>query len=125
MFERQGTDDTNPTSSREGSRRGSAAATIRCRSMSGKGPADEAQAFAKAHGTVDAVVQRIGHGTWDLILVDAEGGWDRWVFGSKEDAEAAAGSAGAAVHAGWTDELSQRVTRRDEWGTPGGTRRAR
>ena len=32
--------------------------------------------------------------------------------------------AGASVHDGWTDELSQRVTRRDEWRTPGGTRRA-
>jgi hypothetical protein len=93
--------------------------------MSGNRQADEVRAFVKAHGTVDAVVQRIGHGTWDLILVDADGAWDRWVFGSKEDAGGAAASAGATVHDGWTDELSQRVTRRDEWRTPGGTRRAR
>jgi hypothetical protein len=93
--------------------------------MSRSRRADEARAFAKSHGTVEAVVQRIGKDTWDLILVDTDGAWDRWVFESKEDAEGAAGSAGATVHVGWTDELSQRVTRRDEWRTPGGTRRAR
>jgi hypothetical protein len=92
--------------------------------MSDKRPVEEAKRFASAHGTIDAIVQRIGHDTWDLILVDAAGAWDRWVFESEEAAAAAAGACGARVHAGWTDELSQRVTRRDEWGTKGGTRRA-
>ncbi len=87
-------------------------------------PAREAKRFAHARGSVDAVVQRIGHGTWDLILIDGDGAWDRWVFGSKESAAAAAQGAGAAVHEGWTDELSQRVTRRDEWRAPDGARRA-
>ena len=41
--------------------------------MSGSRQADEARTFAKAHGTVDAVVQRIGKDTWDLILVAQKG----------------------------------------------------
>jgi hypothetical protein len=80
--------------------------------------------FVGSHAGVDAVVQRIGLDTWDLILVDAQGAWDRWVFDAEADAHAAAAAAGVAVHEGWTDELSQRVTARDEWSTPGGTRRA-
>ncbi len=95
--------------------------------MSAKAQNEAARRFARDHGgagAVDAVVQRIGHETWDLILVDADGAWDRWVFSSDAAARAAAEAAGAFVHDGWTDELSQRVTRRDEWRTPGGTRRA-
>jgi hypothetical protein len=84
----------------------------------------DARRFADVHREVEAVVQRIGHDTWDLILIDADGAWDRWVVESKEAAVAAAEAAGAPVHDGWTDALSQRVTRRDEWRTPGGTRRA-
>ena len=87
-------------------------------------PAREAKRFAQVHGSVDAVVQRIGHETWDLILIDREGAWDRWVFASKDGATTAGEGAGATVHEGWTDELSQRVTRRDEWRAPDGTRRA-
>ena len=95
--------------------------------MSAKAQTQAVRRFAREHGrdaSVDAVVQRIGHDTWDLILVDADGAWDRWVFDSDGGARAAAEAAGASVHDGWTDELSQRVTRRDEWRTPGGTRRA-
>ena len=92
--------------------------------MTGSRQADEARHFAEAHRPVDAVVQRIGRDTWDLILIDGEGAWDRWVFESEDAASNAARRAGAEVHEGWTDELSQRVTRRDEWGTAGGTRRA-
>jgi hypothetical protein len=84
----------------------------------------EVRRFVAAHQGVEAVVQRIGHGTWDLILVDADGAWDRWVLGSEEDARAAASAAGVEVHDGWDDRLSQLVTKRDEWRTPGGTRRA-
>jgi hypothetical protein len=92
--------------------------------MSRDTQADEARRFAASRSGVDAVVQRIGAGTWDLILIDADGAWDRWVFASREEASAAGEGAGASLHEGWTDELSQRVTRRDEWRTPGGTRRA-
>lgn len=91
--------------------------------MSGR-LAEEVRRFAEAHRPVDAVVQRIGHDTWDLILIDGDGAWDRWVFESQETASDVAQQAGAHLHDGWTDTLSQRVSRRDEWGTPGGTRRA-
>jgi len=92
--------------------------------MSARGQADEAKRFAASRSGVDAVVQRIGRDTWDLILIDGDGAWDRWVFTSEEEATAAGEASGATVQAGWTDQLSQRVTRRDEWRTPGGTRRA-
>jgi hypothetical protein len=86
--------------------------------------ADDMRRFIGGRAGLEAVVQRIGLETWDLILVDADGAWDRWVFHTQADARTAAEAAGAAVHEGWTDELSQRVTHRDEWRTPGGTRRA-
>ena len=86
--------------------------------------AEEARRFAASRSGVDAVIQRIGHETWDLILVDADGAWDRWVLGSEAEARSVAEGAGATVLDGWTDELSQRMTRRDEWSAPGGTRRA-
>jgi hypothetical protein len=92
--------------------------------MAGDRQTDEVRRFAEAHRPVDAVVQRIGRDTWDLILIDGDGAWDRWVFASQEGAADAAQQAGAEVTDGWTDTLSQRVTRRDEWGTAGGTRRA-
>jgi len=92
--------------------------------MAGGRQTDEVRRYAEAHRPVDAVVQRIGHDTWDLILIDGAGAWDRWVFESRDAAAEAARQAGAEVSDGWTDSLSQRVTHRDEWGTPGGTRRA-
>jgi hypothetical protein len=92
--------------------------------MSRGSQAEDAKRFVTSRAGVDAVVQRIGADTWDLILIDADGAWDRWVFASQEEASAAGEGAGASVHEGWTAELSQRVTRRDEWRAPGGTRRA-
>ena len=92
--------------------------------MSGGRQMGEARRFAEAHRPVDAVVQRIGRDTWDLILIDADGAWDRWVFESQEAASEVARQVGAELREGWSDDLSQRVTRRDDWGTPGGTRRA-
>jgi hypothetical protein len=84
----------------------------------------EAQAFVAGRRDVEAVVQRIGAATFDLILVDAEGNWDRWVFESADAATAAAEALGAPAHDGWTDELARRMNRRDHWNTPGGRRRA-
>jgi hypothetical protein len=92
--------------------------------MSDKIPED-VRDFAKERSSVDAVVQRIGHDTWDLLLIDGEGAWTRWVTTSKEGAEAAAKELGAELHDGWdADELAKRMNRRDEWNTAGGTRRA-
>ena len=92
--------------------------------MSEKIP-DDVRRFAAEHEDVAAVVQRIGHDTWDLLLIDGEGNWTRWVTTSKEGAEAAATELGAEVHDGWdADDLARRMNRRDHWNTPGGQRRA-
>jgi hypothetical protein len=84
----------------------------------------DAQAFVAARRDVEAVVQRIGAGTFDLILIDGEGSWDRWVLPSAEAAIAAAAALGVPAHDGWSDDLARRLNRRDEWNTPGGRRRA-
>jgi len=87
---------------------------------------DDVRRFAKEHSEgLDAVVQRIGLDTFDLLLIDGDGNWTRWVTTSKESAEAAAKELGAQVHDGWdADELAKRMNRRDDWNTPGGQRRA-
>ena len=69
--------------------------------MSDKIPED-VRRFAGDHSDgVDAVIQRIGLDTWDLLLIAGTGEWTRWVTTSKETAEAAAGALGATVHDGW------------------------
>jgi hypothetical protein len=86
---------------------------------------EDVRRFVAGRDGVDAVVQRIGHDTWDLLLIDGDGSWERMVTASKEAAEAAAGELGAEVHDGWdADELAKRMNRRDEWNDPGGRRRA-
>jgi len=86
---------------------------------------DDVRSFASSHDKVDAVVQRIGRETWDLVLIDGEGNWTRMVTTSKEAAEAAAKELGTELHDGWdADELAKRMNRRDHWNTPGGQRRA-
>lgn len=81
-------------------------------------------AFVKVRTDVEAVVQHIGVGTWDLVVIDVEGNWTRGVFPSKETALQAADQMGIQAHDGWNERLSQRMNRRDHWGTPGGQRRA-
>jgi hypothetical protein len=80
--------------------------------------------FVKLRLDVEAVVQRIGRETWDLVVIDPEGLWTRAVFPSREEALAAARDLGVPVHEGWTDRMAQRMSRRDHWGVPGGQRRA-
>ena len=88
-------------------------------------PAD-VRRFVAEHGDVDAITQRIGLDTWDLILVDGEGNWTRVVVLSKEEADEAARSLGIdRIHDGWDDDaLAKRMNRRDHWNQPGGQRRA-
>ena len=59
-----------------------------------KVPAD-LRKFAAGHEGVDAVIQRIGADTWDLLLIDGEGNWTRAVYLTKEQCRqvAAHGSA--------------------------------
>jgi hypothetical protein len=81
--------------------------------------------FAMVQPEVEAVVQRIGRDTWDLVLIDVDGNWNRGVFESKEQAEAAASELGVPVHDGWDDDrLARRMNRRDHWNSPGGQHRA-
>ena len=84
----------------------------------------DARAFVAQHDGVQAVVQRIGADTFDLILIDAEGNWDRWVLPSAQAALDAAEALGVAAHDGWPDDLAKRMNRRDHWNVPGGQRRA-
>ncbi len=84
----------------------------------------ELSRFVAGRAGVEAVVQRCGRETFDLLLIDAEGNWTRVVLGSKEEAEHVAVSLGVAVHDGWTEELALRMNRRDHWNRPGGQRRA-
>jgi hypothetical protein len=77
------------------------------------------------HRDVEAVLQRCGRDTWDLLLIDVDGNWTRWVFVSKELAEAAARELDVPLHEGWDDpRMARRMNRRDHWNEPGGQRRA-
>jgi hypothetical protein len=92
--------------------------------MRTKIPADLRQ-FAMVQPEVEAVVQRIGRDTWDLLLIDVDGNWDRGVFESEEQAKAVAEKLGVPVHDGWDDDrMAKRMNKRDNWNQPGGQKRA-
>jgi hypothetical protein len=87
-------------------------------------PAD-LRTFATLKPDVEAVVQRCGAETFDLLLIDLDGNWTRWIFPSQEDAEAVAEALGVPLHHGWDDDrLTRRMTKNDPWNEPGGDRRA-
>jgi hypothetical protein len=67
--------------------------------------------FVRRQGPgVEAVVVRIGANTAQLVLVDAEGRWERWVLTSEEDARRAADELGIPVHTGgYPEELRVRM----------------
>ena len=81
--------------------------------------------FVKLHPQVEGVIQHVGRETWDLLLVDVTGLWDRDEFPSAEAAAAAGRALGIAVHDGWDDpRIARRMTGRDQWNSPDGQRRA-
>jgi len=86
--------------------------------------APEIRQFVILHQDVEAVLQRCGRDTFDLVLIDLDGNWDRWVFTSADQAEAAAESMDVPVHHGWDERMTKRMNRRDHWNEPGGQRRA-
>lgn len=51
------------------------------------------------HGT-EAVVVRIGLNDAQIVLIDEQGAWDRWVYHSLEEAKEEAEKLGVPVHAG-------------------------
>jgi hypothetical protein len=87
-------------------------------------PPTELRTFATYHQGVEAVLQRCGLDTFDLLLIDADGNWTRGVFPSKEVAEAAAAGLDVPVHDGWDARMARRMNNRDHWNQPGGQRRA-
>jgi hypothetical protein len=85
----------------------------------------ELRKFAVLRPGVEAVIQRCGLDTFDLLLIDLEGNWTRWVFPSQEAAEAAAEQLEVPLHHGWDDvRMAQRMNKRDHWNEPGGQQRA-
>jgi hypothetical protein len=74
---------------------------------------------------VEAILQRCGVDTYDLVVVDARGVWTRWVFPSERAARAAAVDLDVPLHEGWDDErLALRFNRNDPWRSGVGKRRA-
>lgn len=81
--------------------------------------------FVQLHGDVEAILQRCGLDTFDLVLVDLDGDWTRAVFPSEGVARAVAADLEVPLHEGWDDErLAKRFNRNDPWNTPIGRRRA-
>lgn len=81
--------------------------------------------FVKLHRQVEGVIQHVGLATWDLLLIDATGLWDRDVFPTKDAAEEACLRLGIRAHDGWDDlRLVRRMNGRDQWNTHDGQRRA-
>ena len=81
--------------------------------------------FVKLHPQVEGVIQHVGLQTWDLLLVDATGLWDRGEFATEVAAQAACRTLRIPAHQGWNDpRLARRMNRRDHWNTSDGERRA-
>lgn len=69
-----------------------------------------------AEGT-DAVITRIGLSGYQLVLVDAEGFWDKWVYPTEDAARAAASDAGVtSIHSGSYPEETR--IRMNAWRRP-------
>jgi hypothetical protein len=84
----------------------------------------ELRTFKLQRPDVEAVLQRCGLNTFDLLLIDAGGNWTRWVFTSEKSAEAVAGALELPLHRRWDDRIVRRMNNRDHWNEAGGQRRA-
>ena len=72
--------------------------------------------FAALHPQVEGVVQRCGRETFDLLLVDTRGEWERTVVASADEARAMGRDLGVRLHEGWNDaRLARRMNDRDHW----------
>ena len=81
--------------------------------------------FAMLHQQVEGVVQRCGRETFDVLLVDVQGNWERAVVASVEDARGMGRDLGVRLRDGWNDaRLARRMNGRDHWTGSGGQRRA-
>jgi hypothetical protein len=84
----------------------------------------ELRTFKLQRPDVEAVVQRCGLNTCDLLLIDVDGNWTRWVFTSEETAVTVADALELPLHRSWDDRMVKRMNKRDHWNEPGGQRRA-
>ncbi len=84
----------------------------------------ELRKFVAYQPDVEALLQRCGLDTYDLLLIDFGGNWTRWVFPSEEEALAVAEDLGVPLHRVWDDRLTRRMNKRDHWNEPGGQKRA-
>ena len=84
----------------------------------------ELRRFVTYQADVEALLHRCGLDTFDLLLIDYQGNWTRWVFTSEEEAEAVADSLGVPLHRGWDERMTRRMNKRDHWNEPGGQKRA-
>ena len=71
------------------------------------------RALLEARGEgVEAVIIRIGLHDAQLVLVDGEGAWQRWVYHSVEEAKSAAEELGIPIHVGeYPEELRVRLNK--------------
>jgi hypothetical protein len=79
--------------------------------------------FLDGRADVEAVVQRVGHQTYDVVFVDGAGEWTHWVVESTDAAAALAEAANVPLRDDWTDTLSRRVNDSDPWADPNGQHR--
>jgi hypothetical protein len=84
----------------------------------------ELRTFATLRSDVEAVLQRCGMDTFDLVLIDLHGNWTRGIFPSQEEAETVARLLDVPLHREWDDRMVKRMNKRDHWNQPGGQRRA-
>jgi hypothetical protein len=84
----------------------------------------ELRTFKLFRPDVEAVLQRCGMNTFDLLLIDADGNWTRWVFGSEQEAAAVADDLELPLHRAWDPRMVRRMNKRDHWNEPGGQKRA-
>jgi hypothetical protein len=93
--------------------------------MPAGGVPKDLRGFLAGRDGVEAVLQRTGHRTYDVVFVDGRGEWTHWVVESPEAARALADAASVTLHEGWSEELARRTSEHDPWADPQGQRRAR
>ena len=86
----------------------------------------ELRKFVEMRPEVEAVGQRIGHGMYDLVLIDVDGSWERTVVPSEEAARHLCEQLQVRFNEGWEDDprLARRMNALDAWNTPDAKRRA-
>jgi hypothetical protein len=80
-------------------------------------------AFRRDHGGADAVVQHLGRGAAEIVLVGKDGAWGSLVVRDVEQAREACALAATDLHPTWPSGLGARVrTGEDQWREMGGER---